>query len=209
MIHLLLVDDHAVVREGVKRMLASTPDIVVEGEANNASEASAALAAGIFDMVVLDISLPGGSGLEVLRQLRDTHPTLPVLIFSVHPERQYVVRALKMGATGYLLKSSAPEELVTAMRKIAQGERYVSAALVEHLVDEIAEPDRPLYLTLTPREEQVLHLMAGGSAMKEIAYALSLSVKTVSTYRTRLLKKLHLQTTADLIRYAIQHRLVE
>lgn len=209
MIHLLLVDDHAVVREGVKRMLASTPDIVVGGEANNAYEASAALAAGIFDVVLLDISLPGGSGLEVLRQLRDTHPTLPVLIFSVHPERQYVVRALKMGATGYLLKSSAPEELVTAMRKIAQGERYVSAALVEHLVDEIAEPERPLYLTLTPREEQVLRLMASGSAMKEIAYALSLSVKTVSTYRTRLLKKLHLQTTADLIRYAIQHGLVE
>jgi DNA-binding NarL/FixJ family response regulator len=209
MMRLLLVDDHAVVREGVKRILTTVPDIAVVGEAENVQEAYAVLAAAPVDLVLLDISLPAGNGFDVLMHLQETHPTLPVLIFSVHPERQYVVRALKAGAAGYLLKSSAPRELVTALQRVAQGERYVSAALVGQLVHEIAATDTPLHTTLSQREAQVLRMLTTGAALKEIAYELALSVKTVSTYRQRLLKKLRLRTTADLIRYALQHGLAE
>ncbi len=210
MMRLLLVDDHIVVREGVKRILADVPDIVVAGEAGRAQEAYAALAAAAFDIVLLDISLPDGdNGFDILQHLHKTYPTLPVLIFSVHPERQYVVRTLQAGASGYLLKSSAPQELLTALRQVARGEHYVSTALLGHLMHEITATDRPLHTTLSRREEEVLRQMATGHALKEIAYALGVSVKTVSTYRLRLLKKLHLRTTAELIRYALQHKLVE
>jgi DNA-binding NarL/FixJ family response regulator len=209
MMRLLLVDDHAVVREGVKRIIANTPDIVVTGEAEDVQEACTALAVAPYDVVLLDLSLSNGdNGFELLKQLQETHATVPVLIFSVHPERQYVLRALQMGAAGYLLKNSAPQELVTALRKLSQGERYVSTALVEHLVSALAETDRPWPPTLSQRERQVLRLLAAGAAMKEIAYSLGLSVKTVSTYRRRLLQKLGLHTTAELIRYALEHQML-
>jgi len=224
MMRLLLVDDHAVVREGVKRILASEPDIVVAAEAEHAQGVYDTLAAGAFDLVLLDvslphhegldlvlrdISLPNHEGLEILKHLHATYPDLPILIFSVHPERQYVVNALQEGAAGYLLKSSAPRELVTAIRKISQGERYVSAALVPHLVHEVAKAEKPLHVTLTPRQDQVLRRLVAGQALKEIAYELGLSVQTVSTHRRRLLHKLRLHTTADLVRYAIRHGLAE
>jgi DNA-binding NarL/FixJ family response regulator len=207
--HILLVDDHAVVREGVKRILAGEPDIVVAAEAEQAQEVYAALAAGAFDLVLLDVSLPDHNGLEILKHLHATHPDLPVLIFSVHPERQYVVRALQEGAAGYLLKSNAPRELVVAIRKISQGERYISATLVSHLIHEVAETEKPLHATLTPREAQVMRRLVAGWAQKEIAYELGLSVQTISTHRRRLLHKLRLHTTADLVRYAIEHGLAE
>jgi two-component system invasion response regulator UvrY len=209
MTRLLLVDDHAVVREGVKRILAGEPDIVVAGEAERAQEVYEALAASAYDLVLLDISLPDHSGLEVLNSLRTTYPDLPVLIFSVHPERQYVVRALKDGAAGYLLKNSAPRELVVAIHKISQGERYISEILVHHLVHEIAATEKPLHATLSPREAQVMDLLVAGQSPKEIAYQLGLSIKTISTHRRNLLDKLHLHTTAELVRYAIKHGLVE
>jgi two-component system invasion response regulator UvrY len=206
---ILLVDDHAVVREGVKRILAGEPDIIVAAEAEHAKEVYEALAAGAFDLVLLDISLPDHNGFKILKHLHTTYPDLPVLIFSVHPERQYVVRALQEGAAGYLLKSSAPRELVTAIQTISQGERYISAALVPHLIHEVAETEKPLHATLTPREAQVMRRLVAGRAQKEIAYELGLSVQTVSTHRRRLLNKLHLHTTGDLVRYAIEHGLTE
>lgn len=209
MIRLLLVDDHTVIREGVKRILASEPDIVVAAEAKRAQEVCEALAAIAFDLVVLDVSLPDHNGFDLLNHLHTTHPDLPVLIFSEHPECQYVVHALEDGAAGYLLKSCSPQELITAIRQIWQGERYISAALVNHLVHEVAEADRPLHATLSPREAQVLRLLAAGRAQKEIAFELGLSVKTVSTHRRRCLDKLRLHTTADLVRYAIRHGLTE
>ena len=209
MTRLLLVDDHAVVREGVKRILASAPDIVVAGEAEHAQEVYEALAADAFDMVLLDVSLPQHNGLEILTHLHTAYPDLPVLIFSVHPERQYVVQALQRGAVGYLLKSSAPRELVTAIRQIAQGERYVSAELVNHLIHEVAGTEKPLHAALTPREKQVMHRLVAGLALKEIAHELGLSVKTISTHRRRLLGKLRLDNTPDLVRYVIQHGLAK
>ena len=209
MVRVLLVDDHAVVREGVKRILADEPDIVVAAEAAHAREVDEALATATFDLVLLDISLPDDNGLDLLRRLHTTHPTLPVLIFSVHPDRQYVVGALRAGSAGYLLKSSAPRELVTAIRQICQGERYVSAALINHLAHEIAETARPLHATLSPRQDEVLRRLVAGQSQKEIACALGLSVKTVSTYRRRVLTKLRVYTNADLVRYALRHGLAE
>jgi DNA-binding NarL/FixJ family response regulator len=209
MIRLLVVDDHAVVREGVKRILAAAPDIVVTGEAEQAQEMYDALATHAFDMVLLDVSLPGPNGLDLLKHVHTIYPDLPVLIFSVHPERQYVVRALRDGAAGYLLKNSVPRELVSAIQQVAQGERYISAALITHLMHEVAKTDHSVQATLTTREDQVLRLLAAGYAMKEIAYTLGVSIKTVSTYRARMLEKLCLHSTADLIRYALQHGLVE
>lgn len=209
MIRLLVIDDHAVVREGVKRILAANPEIVVAAEAEHAPEAYQALATAAFDMVLLDISLPQHNGFEVLQHLQTTHPQLPVLVFSVHPERQYVVRALKAGAAGYLVKSSAPRELANAIHKIAHGDLYVSDTLVHHLVHEVAETEAPLHHLLTSREHQVLRLLVAGCPLKRIAYDLELSVKTVSTYRRRLLEKLHLQSNVDLLRYALQHGLTE
>jgi two-component system invasion response regulator UvrY len=209
MIRLLLIDNHAVVREGVKRILAGEPDITVAAEAECAPEVYEALAAGTFDLVVLDISLPDHAGLDILNHLHTTHPDLPVLIFTEHLERPYVVRAFKEGATGYLLKSSTPRELVTAIRQSCQGKRYISAALVNHLIREVAETERPPHATLSPREDQVLRLLAAGQTLKEIAYELGLSVKTVSTHRRRVLNKLRLHTTAELVRYALRHGLTE
>jgi two-component system invasion response regulator UvrY len=209
MMRVLLVDDHAVVREGLKRILAEVPEIVVAREAGTAAEALEATRSDTYDVVLLDVSLPDGNGFDILTHLKDAHPTLPVLIFSVHAERQYVARALQLGAAGYLTKRSAPQELVTALSHVVQGKRYISAALIEHVIDLLTEAHRAGHATLSEREDQVLRRLASGQTMKEIAYELSLSIKTVSTYRTRLLKKLGLRTTADLVRYALQQELVQ
>jgi two-component system invasion response regulator UvrY len=209
MMRVLLVDDHAVVREGLKRILADVPEIVVVREAGTATEALEATRTETYDVVLLDVSLPDGNGFDILKHLKEKHPTLPILIFSVHAERQYVARALQLGAAGYLTKRSAPRELVTALYRVVQGERYISSALIEHVIDLLSEPYRAGQTTLSEREDQVLRRLASGQTMKEIAYDLSLSIKTVSTYRTRLLKKLGLRTTPDLVRYALQQGLVE
>jgi len=200
----LVVDDHATVREGIRRFLADTPDLMVAREACTAPEVFEAVAAGDCDVVLLDISLPGRDGLDILKELKQRYPALPVLMFSVYAEEQYAIRALKTGASGYITKHSEPEVLITALRKVAQGGRYVSASLAERLAVEItADVDKPLHATLANREYQVLLLLGEGKTVKEIAVILSLSVKTISTYRTRILRKLHLRTTADLIRYTI------
>ena len=205
----LVVDDHATVREGIRRFLADTPDLMVAREAYTAPEVFEAVAAGDCDVVLLDISLPGRDGLDILKELKQRYPALPVLMFSVYAEEQYAIRALKTGAAGYVTKNSEPEVLITALRKVAQGGRYVSASLAERLAVEItADVDKPLHATLANREYQVLLLLGEGKTVKEIAVILSLSVKTISTYRTRILRKLHLRTTADLIRYTISQQLL-
>jgi two-component system, NarL family, invasion response regulator UvrY len=205
----LVADDHATVREGIRRFLADTPDLMVAREACAAPELFEAVAAGDCDAVLLDVSLPGRDGLDVLKELKQRYPTLPVLMFSVYAEEQYAIRALKTGAAGYVTKSSEPEVLITALRKVAQGGRYVSASLAERLAMEItADVDKPLHATLANREYQVLLMLGEGKTVKEIASVLALSVKTISTYRTRILHKLHLNTTADLIRYTISQHLL-
>jgi two-component system, NarL family, invasion response regulator UvrY len=210
MIRILVADDHAVVREGVKRIVADTSDLVVAAEAGQSQEVLSKVAARTCDVVLLDISMPGRSGLEILQQLKRAHPALPVLVFSVHPENQYALRAFKAGASGYLTKDSIPEELVTAIRKVVRGGRYVSPSLAEHLVLEVTTgSDKPPHASLSDREYQVLCLLASGRTATEIAKELSLSVKTVSTHRSRILAKMRMKTNAELMHYAIRHRLVE
>jgi DNA-binding NarL/FixJ family response regulator len=210
MIRILVADDHAVVREGVKRIVADTSDLVVAAEASQSQEVLSKVAARTCDVVLLDISMPGRSGLEILQQLKRAHPALPVLVFSVHPENQYALRVFKAGASGYLTKDSIPEELVTAIRKVVRGGHYVSPSLAEHLVLEVTTgSDKPPHANLSDREYQVLCLLASGKTATEIAKELSLSVKTVSTHRSRILAKMHMKTNAELMHYAIRHRLVE
>jgi len=205
----LVADDHATVREGIRRFLADTTDLVAAREASTAPEIFEAVVAGDCDVVLLDISLPGRDGLDVLKELKQRYPTLSVLMFSVYAEEQYAIRALKTGAAGYVTTNSEPDVLITELRKVAQGRRYVSASLAERLAVEITtDVDKPLHATLANREYQVLLMLGEGKTVKEIADALALSVKTVGTYRTRILRKLHLHTTADLIRYMLSQQLL-
>jgi DNA-binding NarL/FixJ family response regulator len=210
MTRVLIVDDHAVVRAGLRQILAEAGDIVVTGEAGDGPAAIELLRGGTFDVVVLDISLPGRSGVEVLKRIKAEWPKLPVLILSTYPEEQYAVRLLRSGAGGYLSKEGAPESLVQAVRKLAAGGRYISARVAELLASEVVLGDGAARVAeLSDREHEILRLLGAGRSVSEIARALSLSVKTVSTYRTRLLRKLGLRTNADLIRYAIDQRLID
>lgn len=210
MIRVLIADDHAVVRQGLKQILGDTRDIVVAGEAHNGQEVLDRMRADAWDLVVLDISLPDHSGLDILKQLRAERPGLPVLVLSMYAEDQYAIRVLKAGASGYLTKDSAPDELVKAIRKVVSGGRYVSSFLAEKLAFEIgADSSRAPHETLSDREFQVLRLLAAGKSVKEIAVELYLSVKTVSTYRARLLQKMNLTTNAELIHYAIHNHLID
>jgi DNA-binding NarL/FixJ family response regulator len=210
MIQVVIADDHAVVREGIKRILAETRDLLVAGEACTGRELLALLARQRSDVVLLDLLLPDRHGLEVLQALKHHLPKLPVLVFSVQPEAHYAVRAVEAGAAGYLTKRSLPRELVRAIRKVARGGHYISASLAEHLLQAVRrEIDAPLHTRLSNREYTVLCGIAVGKTLKELAAELSVSSKSIAAYRARALHKLHLQTTADLIRYAIRHRLVE
>jgi two-component system, NarL family, invasion response regulator UvrY len=210
MIKVLIADDHAVVRQGLRQILTETPDMSVAGEASNGPEALERARDDEYDVMVLDITMPGRSGFDVLKELRTDKPKLPVLILSMHAEEQFAVRLLKAGASGYLNKESAPDELVKAIRKVVTGGRYVSPALAEKLAFEIdSDSDRLLHDSLSDREFQVMRMMASGKTVKEIATELSLSVKTISTYRARILDKMNLRTNAELIHYAIQNQLIE
>lgn len=208
MIRILVADDHAIVRRGLIQILAEHCDMSVVGEASDAAELFALARAQQWDIVVLDVSMPGRGGLEVLKELKTEFPARPVLILSVHPEDQYAVRALRAGAAGYLTKDSAPAELVNAIRKAMQGGKYVSPSLAEKLAFNLApDPDRLPHEALSDREYQVLCAIASGKTVSEIAEEMSLSVKTISTYRTRLLEKMNLKNNAELTHYAIQHGL--
>lgn len=208
---ILIVDDHEVVRDGVKAILGEHTDAIAFGEASTAAEALNLVRDRDWDVVILDISLGGESGLDVLRELKRIHPHLPVLILSMHSEAQYARRAFKAGAAGYVTKDSSRLELLKALQAVASGRRYVSAALAEELVIDLERGDvgRPPHQLLSDREFQVLRLISSGRTVSEIAGLLSLSDKTISTYRARLLEKMGMTTNAQLTRYAIENKLVE
>lgn len=206
---ILLVDDHAVVRKGLKQILADELSKPVFGEAADAEETLLKVKKEKWDIVVLDINLPGKSGLDILGKLKKLRPELPVLFMSVNAEDQYAVRCLRSGAAGYLAKESAPEELVTAVKKVLGGGKYLGPSIAEKIATGLApETEKPLHESLSDREFQVLRLVGEGKTLTEIAGLLSLSLPTVSTYRLRILDKMRMQNNAELMRYAIEHRLV-
>ena len=210
MTKILIADDHTIFREGLKRILSESPDIVVADEARNGTEALRKVLNNDFDLVLLDISMPGISGLDVLKQIKNEKPKLPVLILSVYPEEQYAVRVLRAGAAGYLTKESALDELISAIRRIAQGRKYITSSLAERLATAVeSDTDRPPHETLSDREYQVLLLIASGKAVKQIAEELYLSEKTISTYRSRILEKMSMKTNAELTHYTIKHHLLD
>lgn len=206
----LIVDDHAIVRAGLKQILADVPDIEVAGEADCASQALRLARQEPWDVVLMDISMPDRSGLEALELLRKEHPGIKVLMLSMHRETQYAVRALKTGAAGYLNKQSAPAQLVDAILTVASGKKYISAEVAQELASQVSgEREAAPHETLSNREYQTLCLLASGLTVSAIAEQLSLSVKTISMYRTRLLMKMQMKNNAELTHYAIKHGLVD
>jgi two-component system, NarL family, invasion response regulator UvrY len=208
-IRILVADDHAVVREGLKQILSGIPDIIVAGEAVDGHQALDQARKGDYDLLLLDIAMPGMNGLDVLKQLKSEKADLPILMLSMYPEEQYAIRTLKAGASGYLAKESAPEELIAAVRKVCRGGKYVTSSLAEKLATYL-QPDRegPVHELLSDREYQVVLMIASGKTVSEIANALSLSVKTISTNRSRALAKMRMKTNAELTHYAISNGLV-
>ena len=209
MIRVLIADDHTLVRKGLKQILLDTKDIETVDEARDGKETINKVSKKKYDLVLLDISLPGRSGIDVLKQLKCIKPKLPVLILSMHPEEQYAVRSLRAGAAGYLTKESAPDELLNAIRRIANGGKYITPSLAEKLAGDIGpDVEKPLHETLSDREYQVMCMIASGKTVKEVAEELNLSVKTISTHRTRILRKMHMDNNAQITHYAIKHGLV-
>jgi two-component system invasion response regulator UvrY len=209
-IKVLITDDHPILRRGLKEILMRELQGAVCGEAENAQQVLAQVQTQKWDLVILDVTMPGRSGIEVLGDLRRLRPKLPVLVLSMHPEDQYAKRMLKAGASGYMNKEVAPHELIKAIRKVLAGGRYVSAALAEKLVLELTEDaGRPVHETLSDREFEVLRMIASGRTVGEIAEELHLSVTTVSTYRARILEKMNMTTSAELMRYAFRNDLVD
>ncbi len=209
MIKVLIADDHAVVRRGLKQIVAETDDIVVGGEAGNSIEVMEQVRAKPFDVVILDITMPGRSGLDALKELRHERPALPVLMLSMHSEDQYAVRVLRAGAAGYLPKEGAPEELVNAIRKVHSGAKYIRPSQVEKMARSIhRDSDKQLHEHLSDREYEVLRMIASGKTPTQISEELRLSVKTISTYRARLLEKMGMKNNAELTHYAIKNGLV-
>lgn len=209
-IRVFIADDHAIVREGLKQILAESPDIIVSGEAENGLDAIKLFRKARCHVMLLDISMPDRSGIEVLKQVKKENPDIAVLMLSMHREDQYAIRSLKAGASGYLTKQSAPRELVTAIRQVAAGQKYVSAALAQELASSVGEDhETALHDTLSDREYQTLTMIASGKTVGAIAQELSLSVKTISEYRARLLVKMKLKNSAELTHYAIKNQLIE
>jgi two-component system, NarL family, invasion response regulator UvrY len=209
MIKILVADDHPIVRQGLKQILSEYPDMTVADEAGNGKEVLSKVAKKDYDIVLLDISMPGRNGLDILKELKTKKPKLPVLVLSIYPEDQYAVRVLKLGASGYLTKESVPEELVAAIRKVARGRKYVSNYLAEKLASDLEiNAEKPLHENLSDREYQVMFMIASGKRLKEISEELSLSIKTISTYRSRIMDKMKMKNNAELIRYALQNSLV-
>lgn len=210
MIRILIADDHAIVRAGLRQFIADQADMEVTGEAASGSETVAAVRAAEFDVVLLDISMPDKNGIDTLRLLRHVRPELPVLMLSAYGEDQYAVNLLRAGAAGYVSKEAASTQLVGAIRTVVQGRKYVSPSLAQILADGVSgDSERPLHAELSQREFQIFCKLAAGAAVSRIADELSLSVKTVSTYRTRILDKMALKSNADLTYYAIKNGLIE
>jgi len=210
MIRILIADDHPLFREGLRHILAGCPDFTVADEASNGQEVFEKVWNNEYDMVLLDIAMPGAPGLEVLKGLKNEKPKLPVLVLSMYPEEQYAVRVIKAGASGYLTKGSASEELVTAIRRISGGRKYITSSIAERLADDV-EPtaEKPLHDTLSDRELQVFRMIAAGKTTTQIAEGLFLSVKTISTYRSRILEKMKMKTNTELMHYAIKNNMFD
>jgi DNA-binding NarL/FixJ family response regulator len=210
MIHVLIADDHAVVRAGLKQILSSTADVQVAAEAASGNEALAAIRAQRFDVIVLDMSMPGRSGLDLIRQIKDEQPQARILVLSMHQEEQYAVRALKAGASGYLNKDSAPELLVGAIRKVAGGGAFISPNIAEQLAHGvIRNQNQPLHTLLSDREFEVFQRLVAGQSVSAIADKLNVSVKTISTHKSRIMQKMGMESATELIRYALENGLVE
>ena len=209
MINVLIADDHPIVRQGLKRILEEQPDIKVTIEARDGQQTLDLVSKKHCDVVVLDLDMPGKSGLDVLKVLKESRPKLPVLILSVHSEDQFALRVLKAGASGYLTKESAPETLVKAVRRASEGKRYITSTVSESLASELrAERGDPPHTKLSDREFQVVRLIASGKTVSEIAEEMCLSVKTISTYRARIMEKMEMKTNAELMHYAMINKLV-
>jgi DNA-binding NarL/FixJ family response regulator len=208
-IKILIADDHPIVRAGFKQVISDMPDMLVADEASNGQEVLQLIGKKDYDLVLLDISMPGRSGLEILKDLKSEKPKLPVLILSIYPEEQYAIRALRAGASGYMTKASAPNELILAIRKISEGGKYISASLAEKLAYYLdGDAAKPPHETLSDREYQVMLMIASGKTVTEIANELCLSVKTISTYRTHILEKMRMKNNAEITLYAVQNKLV-
>ena len=209
MIKVLIADDHAVVRRGLKQILEDTGDIAVLGEASNADEIMAQLYDNEWDIMILDITMPGKNGLDALIEIKERKPNLNILVLSMHPEEEIAIRAFKSGASGYLNKDSVPWELVKAVKKVHEGGRYISTNLAESILLSMEkDTSKAPHNFLSDREFQVLCLIASGNTLSQIADELSLSIKTISTYRTRILEKIGLKTNVELTHYAIKHKIV-
>lgn len=210
MIRIVIADDHTIVREGLRQLLTAAGDFEVVGEANDASEAMQRVRDVEFDVLLLDVSMPGRSGIDLIRQIRGERPRLRVLVLSMHQEHQYAVRAIRAGASGYLTKESASRDLAVALRKIAAGGAYITAEVAEHLaLDAMPQSDGPPHKSLSDREFQVLQLLVSGKSVSEIADGLNLSVKTISTHKARMMQKLGVANSSGLYRYAIEHQLTD
>lgn len=209
MIRILVADDHTVVREGIKQILVGQKGMVVEDEAANGQETLHKVMKKDYDLILLDISMPGKSGLEVLEEIKAMRPKLPVLILSMHPEEQYAVRMLRAGAAGYLTKASASDELISAIQKVSGGGKYVTVSLAEKLAYELdAGAEKPRHERLSNREYQVMMMLASGQSVSEVAEELCLSAKTISTYRTRILEKMDMKKNAELTLYVVKNNLI-
>jgi DNA-binding NarL/FixJ family response regulator len=208
MTRVLIADDHALVRDGLKRILEGNDDLTVAGEAANGHEVLQALTAIQFDVLLLDLSMPGRSGIDLIKLVKERTPKLPVLVLTMHEEEQYAVRAIRAGASGYLTKDSAATQLVTAIRKVAGGGLFINAAVAEQLALNIMTASSELSHTLlSDREFEIFHLLVAGKSITDIGRQLCLSVKTVSTHKSRILQKMRLNSIADLTRYAIEHHI--
>ena len=208
-IRIFIADDHPIVRQGLRRMVEADPGLAISGEAGDAAALLGALETAATDLVLLDVSMPGGPFLDTLRDLRERHPSIRVLVLSVHPEDQWAVRALKAGASGYLTKDHSPEQLLEAIRRVYRGGKYVSPTLAEQLASHLdAAGQRAPHELLSDREFEVMRRLGSGLTVSQIASELSISAKTVSTYRARILEKMAVATNADLVRYAARYGLI-
>ncbi len=209
MTRVIIADDHAIIREGLKQIIAESPEMTVTGEASDGQQLLERIRKETFDVVLLDISMPGRSGIEILKQLKTEKPYLPVLMLSMHPEEQYALRAMKGGASGYLTKETAPDELIKAIKKVIAGGRYITSTLAEHLAEVYERDVEELpHRKLSDREYEVFRLIASGKSVSQIAGEMFVSVKTVSTYRTRILQKMNMKNNAELMHYAMRNELI-
>lgn len=206
--NILIADDHELIRRGLKQILLEELETVSVDEVDDGMNVLPKIQQNQYDIVILDITMPGRNGMDILKDIKAQKPMLPVLVLSIHPEEQYAFRTLKAGASGFLNKASAPEELVKAIRKVAVGAKYITSTLAEQLVQNLDEMDKQPHQRLSSREYQVMLLIASGKTIKEISESLHISSKTVSTYRTRILEKMHFKNNAHIMQYSIKNNLI-